>query len=191
MKIRLKLKRFKTCGCNAISRSNQNNIKILTCQKASKTAKQNSQRHMMMHFKNVGNSGDASKSWEQQSKLLWQIYCTPNCTYFTVGNSLTLAVMSTASNSFFSTSCSNSHNSFLCDPKSPFLGFSPCLSTCSKTMKKCWSGMWSESSWWPKRRLESRTSLMTSFKMLTKLLFSICTGSRSGTVKRGLLIKTA
>ena len=98
--------------------------------------------------------------------------------YLTVGSSLTLAVMSTASSSFFSTNWSKSHNSFL-GPKRPFLPFMPCFKICSRTIKKCCNGMWSESSWCPNLRLESRTSFMTSLRMLTKLLFSIWIGSRS------------
>ena len=46
--------------------------------------------------------------------------------------------------------------------------------------------MWSESSWCPNLRLESRTSFMTSLRMLTKLLFSIWIGSRSEKEKKGL-----
>ena len=86
--------------------------------------------------------------------------------------------MSTASSSFFSTNWSKSHNSFL-GPKRPFLPFMPCFKICSRTIKKCCNGMWSESSWCPNLRLESRTSFMTSLRMLTKLLFSIWIGSRS------------
>ena len=63
--------------------------------------------------------------------------------------------------------------------RNTFFGLSPCLRTCSRTMKKCWRGMWSESNWRPNFRLESITSLMTSFKMFTRLLLSIRTGSRS------------
>ncbi len=129
---------------------------------------------------------------------------TPRHTYLTVGRSLTLAVMSTASGWRFSTSCSKSHNSFF-GPSRPcvvegfassyeanlrqegtslltFFGLSPCLRMCSKTMKKCCRGMWSESSWRPNLRLESITSLITSCMMLTRLLRSITTGSRSESV---------
>ena len=104
-------------------------------------------------------------------------------TYLTPGSSRTLAVMSTASGRSFSTSCSRSHSSFL-GPKIPFLDLSPCFIMCSKTMKKCCKGMWSESNWWPNRRLESRTSLITNFSMFTRLLFSIWMGSRSVKTKR-------
>ena len=105
-------------------------------------------------------------------------------TYLTVGSSLTLAVISTASNSFFSTNCNKSHSSFL-GPKSLLAGaFKPCFNICSRTIKKCCKGMWSESNWWPNLRLESSTSLITNFNMLTKLHFSIWMGSRSETKER-------
>ena len=47
-------------------------------------------------------------------------------TYLTVGRSLTLAVMSTASGWRFSTHCRMSHSSFL-GPISAFFGLRPCL----------------------------------------------------------------
>ena len=38
-----------------------------------------------------------------------------------------------------------------------FFGLMPCLRTCSRTMKKCWRGMWSESSCRPNLILLSMT----------------------------------
>ena len=118
-----------------------------------------------------------------QNKLGLAIVCILLITYLTPGSSRTLAVMSTASARSFSTSCKRSHSSFL-GPRIPFFDLRPCFIICSKTMKKCCKGMWSESNWWPNRRLESRTSLITNFSMFTRLLFSICMGSRSVTKKR-------
>ena len=47
---------------------------------------------------------------------------------------------------------------------------------CSKMIKKCCNGMWSESNWQPNRRLESMTSFMTNLRMLTRLLRSMRQG---------------
>ena len=61
-----------------------------------------------------------------------------------------------------------------------FFGLSPCLRTCSRTMKKCCRGIWSESSCLPNFKLLSITSFTTSLLMFTRLLLSMRTGSRSG-----------
>lgn len=123
--------------------------------------------------------------------------------YLTVGKSRILDVMSCASGQYFSTSWRMSHSSFL-GPRRPwnrrlliyrsgqfiplairnmarftFFGRKPCLSTCSRTMKKCCNGMWSESSIRPYFKDVSISSLTISFEMLTRLLLSMITGSRA------------
>lgn len=62
-----------------------------------------------------------------------------------------------------------------------FLGRSPCLSTCSSTMKKCCKGMWSESSIRPYLSEVSISSLTISLEMLSRLLRSTAAGSRAET----------
>lgn len=112
-----------------------------------------------------------------------------------------LDVISCASEQYFSTSWRISHSSFL-GPRRPwnrkllvpmwkicsavrmtatftFFGRKPCLSTCSRTMKKCCNGMWSESSIRPYFKDVSISSLTISFEMLTRLLLSMITGSRA------------
>ena len=62
---------------------------------------------------------------------------------------------------------------------STFFGFNPCRKTCSTAMKKCWRGIWSESSCLPNLTLESMTSRITSFNIFIRLLLSMATGSLS------------
>jgi len=65
-----------------------------------------------------------------------------------------------------------------------FFGFNPCLKTCSRTIKKCCKGILSESSIRPYFSDVSISSLTISFDMLTKLLLSIITGSRTEIKKK-------
>lgn len=115
--------------------------------------------------------------------------------------------MSCASEQYFSTSWSISQSSFL-GPSRPwnprqlvpflclfffvanhcpdsskasftFFGRKPCLSTCSRTMKKCCNGIWSESSIRPYLNDVSISSFTINFEMFTRLLLSMMTGSRA------------
>lgn len=68
-----------------------------------------------------------------------------------------------------------------------YLRFNPCLMACSRSIKKCWRGMWSVSNIRPYFKDDSISSLMTNLITFNKLDLSIATGSLSENKKKWLL----